>query len=248
MRTWRRNLQFLLNTGDSDMIDGHDYEAAWGSSGALVAALRVRDSYTQLHSDRVVGLAVELGVACRLDTHELFLLKMGACFHDIGKIGIPDQILLKPAELTDEERTVMRSHPDKGAEIVGQLFVEGAEGIATTVRHHHEHYDGEGYPNRLRGEAIPLYSRMISLADSYDAMVTRRPYNPGKTHEQAIAVIRSEAGSKLDPYLSRKFLGIIDASDYRIDAWAPTGRRWSHPGLSATIPAGLSPGPGSSAG
>ena len=185
---------------------------------ALVCALKYRDEHTQMHSQRVIGLSEEIGVACSLLETEISLLKISACFHDVGKIGIADKILLKTTAFSSEEWEVMKSHSEIGEKIVKKLLAGNGNGdvIAKAVRHHHEHFDGSGYPDQLSQDQIPLFSRIISVADSYDAMTDTRPYHKCKSHIQVMEVIVSEAGSKLDPYVVSKFELIIRDSKLRI--------------------------------
>ncbi len=178
------------------------------STKALVCALRHRDNHTQLHSERVVELAGTLGRACGLSMLELSRLHAAACFHDVGKIGIPDEILLKPDRLRPEEWEVMQTHSEKGEDIVRNLVIDDSATIAKAVRHHHENYDGTGYPDALAGESIPIYSRIISVCDSYDAMMETRPYHLARSHAEAISVMFEEV-NKYDPWIIEKFEKIV---------------------------------------
>lgn len=176
----------------------------------LNAALCERDVHTQSHSARVVVIAEELGRECGLAESEIEMLKISASFHDIGKIGIPDHVLLKPASFDAAEWQVMKMHPLIGERIIRAIDAEGAEEIAHVVRHHHEHFDGGGYPDGLAGEAIPIYSRVLSIADSYDAMRSTRAYHRGRKHREVIEVLSSEEGGKHDPWLLGKFFGMSE--------------------------------------
>jgi HD-GYP domain-containing protein (c-di-GMP phosphodiesterase class II) len=181
-----------------------DQLANESSTMALVCALKYRDEHTQMHSQRVIELAKALGVLCGLTATEMGSLKSAACLHDIGKIGIPDGILLKPAALDEDEWDVMKSHSAKGEDIVRNLNVAGSEQVALAVRHHHENFDGSGYPDQLAGEDIPLFSRIISITDSFDAMADTRPYHQSRTCRQIMNVMHSEQG-KFDPWLLTRF-------------------------------------------
>lgn len=182
---------------------------------ALTCALGHRDLHTQKHSFRVIELSVEIAEACGMTRDEIERLKISACFHDIGKIGIPDEILLKPGRLNKEEWTVMKTHSEKGEDIVKELDIEGSDQIAQTIRHHHEHFDGSGYPDGYAGESIPVSSRIISVADSYDAIAERRSYHKERTHKDVMDIIYSEASEKLDPYVVGKLGCIIKHSAHR---------------------------------
>lgn len=191
------------------------YRALYKYTKALSVALGYRDSLTRLHSERVLGLAEEIGVGCALSGKELGILKISASFHDIGKIGIPDPILLKPAPFDESEWKVMKQHSEMGAQIMAATELEGSQQAALAIRHHHEHYDGTGYPDGLAGEDILIFARIISIADSYDAMGVTRPYHRAATHDVIMAVLARETGKKHDPELMRVFCGIIQTSKFR---------------------------------
>lgn len=183
---------------------------------ALSRALMHKDDETQKHSSRVMFLAEELGKACNLTNEELSTLKISACLHDIGKIGIPDAVLFKPTKFDELDWDIMRTHPDKGDDIIRSLKLVQCEIIAEAVRHHHENFDGKGYPDKLSGEEIPYFARIVSIADSYDAMTATRPYQKKRSHTETLDVLFSEEGNKSDPYLFRKFVGFVDHSEYRV--------------------------------
>ena len=178
----------------------------------LIFALKERDLHTQLHSNNVLDLSQELGVACGLNADEISTLTLGAYFHDIGKIGIQDNILLKPGKLDRKEMDIMATHSAKGENLVKELQLPNGHEVMSAVRHHHEHFDGNGYPDRLAGEDIPVFSRIIALADSYDAMSAPRPYHAAKPHEVIMQILEEECGTKHDPYLLGKFKPIIEHS------------------------------------
>jgi HD-GYP domain-containing protein (c-di-GMP phosphodiesterase class II) len=182
---------------------------------ALSVALCYRDQMTQLHSERVQTIAETIGEACGLSESELNALRVAATFHDIGKIGIPDNILLKPARFDEEEWQVMKRHSEIGAAIIAATELEGSEQAAFAILHHHEHFDGTGYPDGLTGEDIPISSRIISLADSYDAMSMTRSYHRPKTHVEIMLTMEKESGGKHDPDLMHIFTGIVESSDFK---------------------------------
>ncbi len=186
---------------------------------ALFAALRDRDLHTAEHSARTVALAADLGVRCGLSAHQLDLLQAAAAVHDIGKIGIPDLVLLKPGRLDPDEWTIMKTHAEIGSRLLAALPVEEIEDIVTAVRHHHEGFDGKGYPDGLVGEAIPVMSRIIGLADSYDAMATTRPYHKPRSHSSIMDVLHGESGSRYDPWIHAQFAELIETSLYRADRY-----------------------------
>ncbi|CAG4885353.1 Metal dependent phosphohydrolase [Georgfuchsia toluolica] len=182
------------------------------SVDALTIALEERDAYTRSHCDRVVVLASELGEACGLSHSEMQLLHLSALFHDIGKIGIPDHILLKPAALDDEEWSVMKAHSEKGERIVRSARTNFSDDLGLIIRHHHESFDGSGYPDGLCGGNIPLLSRVLLVVDAYDSMSTLRPYHGVKTHSEVIGIMNHENGEKFDPRILGEFSRLIDKS------------------------------------
>ena len=154
-----------------------------GAIRALAAALDARDPYTAGHSERVSALSVEMGRALGLDETDLGTLRLGALLHDIGKIGVPDEVLRKPETLTGPEFELIRAHPVIGARILRSIpFLAPHLPI---VELHHERPDGEGYPYGLRGDAIPLAARIVHVADAYDAMTSARAYRPARLPQEA---------------------------------------------------------------
>ncbi|PIP95245.1 MAG: hypothetical protein COW00_13925 [Bdellovibrio sp. CG12_big_fil_rev_8_21_14_0_65_39_13] len=170
---------------------------------AILHALDCKDHYTFGHSMRVTYYALVLGKELELSGDELYDLELAALFHDIGKIGVPDKVLLKPARLTEEEFLEMKAHPSKSAEILEGF--EPFELVAKYAKHHHERYDGRGYPDSLKGEEIPLFSRIILIADTFDAMTSTRPYRKGLAYEVAFSELKEFSGSQFDPQLVEHF-------------------------------------------
>ncbi|MDT5060916.1 MAG: cyclic di-GMP phosphodiesterase [Acidobacteriota bacterium] len=170
---------------------------------ALVAALETRDTDTHGHSERVVNFSLRLGHELGLDEEQMRSLEFGSLLHDIGKIGIPDAILRKPACLTDEEWEKMREHPALGQRILaGIKFLEGA---ARVVGQHHEKWDGTGYPLGLSHEEIDFNARIFAVADAFDAIISNRVYRAGKSYEQAAAELERCAGKHFDPQVVAAF-------------------------------------------
>ncbi len=157
-----------------------------------------RDAYTAGHSRRVHRLALAVGEELGLAERELDLLGHAALYHDIGKAAIPDEILLKPATLTEDEWLLMRSHSDEGARMVAEAGVP-ADAVRA-IRHHHEHFDGTGYPDGLAGEDIPVAARIIHVADAIDSMLTTRVYRPGRPARDVLREVRTESGSQFCPF------------------------------------------------
>jgi HD-GYP domain-containing protein (c-di-GMP phosphodiesterase class II) len=156
---------------------------------ALALAVDAKDQYSHGHLDRVAGHALLIGRRLGLDDDDLNTLRDAARLHDLGKIGIPDQILKKESKLTDEEWVIMRRHPEIGESIIKP--VRSLQHLCDLIRHHHEKLDGSGYPDGLKGEEISPLVRILSVADVYDALTTQRPYRPKKTKQEAISILRS---------------------------------------------------------
>lgn len=180
---------------------------------ALAAAVEAKDPFTQAHTQRVAESARQVGACLGLDETELEALYRGGVIHDIGKIGVPDAILLKPGPLDSEELTAMHLHPLIGANIVAPL--RSASQVVPIIRHHHEHFDGTGYPARLHGEAIPQLARIVAVCDAYDALVNDRPYRRRRTEAEAISILRSGAGSQWDPQIVETFVSRLGATTDR---------------------------------
>ena len=170
--------------------------------------LRYRHIQTHMHSERVVLMADAFAKACALNPADHKTLLYSAMFHDIGKIGIPDDILMFEGKLDEAQRTVMQQHSTIGETIVTLMRLERGDEIALHVRHHHEHFDGSGYPDALAGEAIPLLSRMLGILDSYDALRETRPYRPALDHTTSVVIMSKERGLKHDPELLDVFLNV----------------------------------------
>ncbi len=162
----------------------------------LANALEAKDAYTRGHSERVGACSRALGAALGLPTADAEAIAQAGLLHDIGKIGVPEAVLRKAGPLTESEWSVMRRHPLVGAQIVAP-FDFLASG-ALIIRHHHERWDGSGYPDGLSGEAIPLGARIVAVADVYDALTSARPYRPALPVSQARARLVAEAGATLD--------------------------------------------------
>ena len=183
---------------------------------ALAEAVEKRDPYTGGHLHRVVAYSLLLGRELGLDSDALERLSLGATLHDIGKIGVPDQVLLKPAKLNDEEAAAMRRHPVDGAEIVSRI--ESLHEILPIVRSHHERIDGKGYPDGLAGDDIPLAARIVAVADTFDAMTTSRPYRTALAYETAAAEIVRHGGVQHCATVVAAFDRLFSAGRFRVEA------------------------------
>jgi len=175
---------------------------------SLAAAVDAKDAYTRGHSERVARFATLAAERMGLAHEQHLALEMAAYLHDIGKIGIPEDILLKPGRLTEEEMLTMRGHPLIGASILEPVSFPWP--ITPIVRHHHERWDGSGYPAGLTGTRIPVLARVLSVADAYEAMIADRPYRQGVSPEQGLAELQACAGSQFDPAVVAAFTEAID--------------------------------------
>ena len=188
---------------------------------ALGLALEARDHETKGHTDRVTTLAIQLGKVAGLHDETLHILRLGAYLHDIGKIAVPDAILLKPGLLTHEERLEMQQHVVSGERFASSLGFLG-EDVLEVIRGHHERWDGSGYPAGLGSSDIPLLARIFALADVYDALVSKRPYKSAWTDEQARTEIAAQAGHQFDPQLTTLFLGAVESLNSSVDSQGRT--------------------------
>ncbi len=176
--------------------------------GILRYTVEAKDPYTRGHSDRVSEYSVLLGQKLSLDDKTLHILKIGGLFHDIGKIGIPDSILLKDSKLNDEEYSQIKNHPTIGAHMLGDADI--FKDIIPVVKHHHERFDGKGYPSRLEGANIPLVARIAAVADTFDAMTSKRTYRNSLPIDVVKAEIERCSGSQFDPEIAKVFLDILN--------------------------------------
>jgi len=183
-------------------------EAYVQTVGALASAIDVRDSYTSGHSQRLADLAVKTGELMGCTEDELMDIRWGALLHDIGKIGVPDDILRKPGLLEADEEQIMHQHPEIGARIVER--VKSLSGVAPIIRAHQERYDGLGYPDGLRATAIPKVARIVSVADAYVAMTDERVYRKARNNTEAIQELKRCSGSQFDPEVVQAFLRALD--------------------------------------
>ena len=171
---------------------------------ALLRCLEERDPYTYGHSMRVMEYAMMIGRGANLKDSDLKNLELSAMFHDIGKVGIADCVLLKPGRLDPKEQAIIQEHPVKSGEILS--LIDAFKNIVPGARHHHERMDGEGYPDRLSGNQIPLASRIILVGDTFDAMTSSRPYRKALPVEVAYAELERYSGSQFDPEFVKVFL------------------------------------------
>ncbi len=179
----------------------------YNTINTLSLALEARDPYTRGHAERVTNYSIGLGRALKLDKIYIDILRYAGKIHDIGKIGVSDMILLKPGRLTPSERAQVELHPARGVDMISHLkFLE--PGIPV-IKHHHERFDGSGYPDALKGDEIPIGARILAIADAFDAMTSERPYRSALAFEEAIDDLRKSAGSQFDPELVGYFLKVL---------------------------------------
>lgn len=178
-------------------------------AAALIQAIEAKDPYTSGHSERVRELALGLGRAAGMPSADLVDVGWGALLHDVGKLGVPDRILCKVGRLTPEEYTLVRTHPERGHEILRHIEYLGRN-ARDAARFHHERFDGSGYPHGLSGLQIPLHARVTAVADTYDAITSSRAYRPSSPHERAIGILREVSGTQLDPELVQTFARLCD--------------------------------------
>jgi HD-GYP domain-containing protein (c-di-GMP phosphodiesterase class II) len=177
---------------------------------ALSNAVEARDAYTGKHAERVAAYGMELARCCGLAVEDSPQIEFGFLLHDVGKVAVPDAILFKSSSLTEEEYSLVRRHPLIGSEILRDIDFLGEGKLV--VRHHHERWDGQGYPDGLEGDAIPLAARVFAVADALDALTTDRPYRPASSFAAARTEVRRCAGTHFDPAVVAAFRQIPDST------------------------------------
>lgn len=192
-------------------VAGTEAEQEAASHGHMIAALAStlgeRDRYTGDHSESVVELAAKVGESLALDSERIGVLRTSALLHDIGKVGVPDEVLHKPGPLDEREWEQMRQHPAIGERII--RAIPGLGAVARVVRHEHERWDGGGYPDGIAGEEIPVESRIILACDAYHAMTSDRPYRKSMSHRDALAELTRHAGTQFDPQVIEALVGLL---------------------------------------
>jgi putative nucleotidyltransferase with HDIG domain len=180
---------------------------------AFSEALEARDQYTAGHSRRVMEYSKNIGLRIKLDKQDIEDLKKSALLHDIGKIGIPDTILRKQTKLTDEEYAVIKSHSETGAGIL--KYIKSFTHLVPAVYHHHERFDGDGYPNGIKGTEIPLHARIIAIADTFDAMTSSRSYRKkALSFRVALSELERNKGLQFDPDIADIFIEILEEAPF----------------------------------
>lgn len=185
-----------------------DLESSENVLFSLAGALEAKDRYTRGHSDRVAKIAIAIATEMNLSKRDLEIMHKGGLLHDIGKIGVKEDILLKPGKLTDEEMQHVQTHPKIGYDICAPL--KSLEGALPCIRSHHERFDGTGYPDGLQRDEIPLKGQIMAVADAFDAMITDRPYRKGMTQETAVKIFENEIDNgQWNPEIVRIFLNVV---------------------------------------
>jgi diguanylate cyclase (GGDEF)-like protein/putative nucleotidyltransferase with HDIG domain len=180
---------------------------------SLCVALEAKDPSIRAHAERCARYSTELAAELGLGQQEIADLKLAALLHDIGKVVVPDHILQKPGPLSQEEMDIMRHHPLHGASILSQVSV--ASGAVPSIHHHHEHFDGSGYPDRLAGDAIPIGARVLAVTDAFDAMTSDRPYGAAIPVEDAVAELRRCSGAQFDEVVVEAFVQVLGRTEAR---------------------------------
>ena len=198
---------------NQDLVLAHEglKKANFATLGSLFSTVEAKDPYTKGHCQRVTKYALAIAGELGFNPEEIRILKQAGMLHDIGKIAISDTILHKPGKLGDAEWKAIRSHPVKGLSILEPLDFISREKLY--IRHHHERYDGKGYPDGLRGEAIPLGARVLAVADSFDAMNSKRPYRDPLPKEKILSELKNSRGTQLDPQIVDIFLETLQRHD-----------------------------------
>jgi putative nucleotidyltransferase with HDIG domain len=185
------------------------WEEAHKVASVLLETTTPKDGYTYEHASQVARLSQLVGVELSLDKEELETLVLGALLHDLGKLAVADAVLEKAGPLTEQEWAAIKRHSDIGARMIEPLEV--LSGVVPVVRHHHEHYDGNGYPDGLEGEEIPLTARIVAAADAYDVMMRGRPYRQRHTQAEALEELSREAGLQFDPLVVEALIRVIES-------------------------------------
>lgn len=182
---------------------------------ALAAAIDAKSHYTGRHSARMADMCIEIGFELSLSECELNILELSAYIHDVGKIGTPDSVLMKPGRLSDDEWVDILKHPAMGASFLAGI--EELSEVASIIRHHHEHLDGSGYPDGLVGDAIPLLARILTVADAYEAMTSDRPYRDAIGQNEALDELRRHSGKQFDPAVVDAMIRVVHKQDAQRD-------------------------------
>ncbi len=207
-REYQRNLESMVKERTKQLSDANDdlRRLFTGSMKALAQALEAKDEYTQGHSARVAEESVNIARRLSLSDSEIQRIWLAGYLHDIGKIGIKEEVLNKPGKLNEEEWNLIKQHPVVAGKILGPI--PELSDIIDIIVHHHERYDGSGYPDGLEGSSIPLGARILSVADAYDALTSRRSYREALARDEAYRILEDAGGTQFDPVIMRTFLDL----------------------------------------
>jgi putative nucleotidyltransferase with HDIG domain len=218
----RHNLELLAAIGRQAGIAIRRLQLAeelrgsfFGTVRALVASIEAKDGYTKGHSDRVTNYALRIGKRLHLSTEDLQTLELACLLHDVGKIGVMESLLTKPGPLTGGERSLIERHPEVGARIISNI--QKSAKICEIVQHHHERWDGSGYPGRLRGDGIPKLARILAVADTVDAMTSERPYRQARTLQEVAATLKDERKRQFDGDIATVALTMLEQGELGVD-------------------------------
>ncbi len=195
---------------ESQRLSNERADVLFKAIKALAAAIDAKSHYTGSHSARMADLCLDIGRELGLGQVQLNALELAAHIHDVGKIGTPDYVLSKPGKLSEDEWVDILKHPGMGADFLSGI--DELSEVASAVRHHHEHMDGTGYPDGLKGEAIPILARVLAVADAYEAMTSERPYRPAISSEEALSELQANAGTQFDPVVVDAAIKVISRS------------------------------------
>jgi putative nucleotidyltransferase with HDIG domain len=198
--------QVAVALSNSKLMEKLD-QLNWGTLRALARTVDAKSPWTAGHSGRVTRVALELAESLNLDSRERENLHRASLLHDIGKLGVPAEILDKPGKLSDQEYEIMKAHPETGAKILEPI--KEYKVLIPTILHHHERFDGKGYPHGLSGNSINIGARILAVADSYDAMISDRPYRDGLPLERVMEIMKEESGRQFDPVVVAALMVII---------------------------------------
>ncbi len=199
----------------NNLMHAENKKKSFGIIKSLAEAIEEKDFYTRGHSERVMKYAIKIAEKMNLPANEIEKIQYAGILHDVGKIGIPENILRKKGMLTDEEYQKIKEHPAKGAKIL--MHMHSLKDIVSIVKYHHERPDGKGYPEGLKGEEIPIGARILSVADTFDAMTSNRPYRKGLSIEVVKEELLKYSGAQFDANVSEVVIDMLDSGELEID-------------------------------
>jgi|GEM_PF-403002 len=208
----RNNVQLYRDVFEDIKYFFDNDEKLFAGLRAILGTVSAKDKYTLGHSERVMDYAVMIGKAMGLSDERIRLIKIAALLHDIGKVEIPESVLNKSGQLTDEDRYLLKKHPDYSVAILEPL-APGIDNLIDSIKYHHERFDGSGYPSGIKGDNIPLEARILCVADSFDAMLSDRPYRKGMKLDEVIEELKNNSGTQFDPCAVQAFLSIINENN-----------------------------------